>query len=188
MTERLRRMLPGALDAEQRRLYDRVLGGPRASTARVVELTDADGGLYGPFNAWLLSPNFGSAIESLGAAIRFAAVFDARLRELAILSVANDADSEFELYAHEALGRAAGLTDAELAALRAGTVPESCSPDERLALELVTELRRTGDLSDESHRRAVARFGERGLFELVTLVGFYSMLALQLRVYRTPPP
>jgi len=35
---------------------------------------------------------------------------------------------------------------------------------------------------------AVGHLGPSGLFELLTLVGYYATLALQLRVFRAPAP
>jgi len=36
--------------------------------------------------------------------------------------------------------------------------------------------------------RAVGQAGAAGVFELLTLVGYYATLALQLRVFRVPAP
>ncbi len=47
---------------------------------------------------------------------------------------------------------------------------------------------RAGDLDDEAYAAGVAGLGEAGLFELVTLVGYYRLAALQLRVFRIDPP
>jgi 4-carboxymuconolactone decarboxylase len=188
MTERLNRLHPDQLDADQQAVYASITGGPRASTKRVVRLADDDGGLFGPFNAWLLSPPMGAALDALGAAIRFSSSFDARLRELAILVTANHFTSEFELFAHEALGRDAGITDDEINALRQGEVPGTCSSSEVAALQFVQSVLRAGDSTDDQYDRAVEAVGVRGAFELTTLVGFYSLVAMQLRLYRVEPP
>ena len=45
-----------------------------------------------------------------------------------------------------------------------------------------------GDLDDSAYDAAVDALGEDGLFELLTLVGYYGALALQLRVFRVPVP
>ena len=41
-----------------------------------------------------------------------------------------------------------------------------------------------GDLDDELWDEASAALGADGVFELTVLVGYYSTLALQLRVFR----
>ena len=119
--------------------------------------------------------------------MRYDTGLDDRCREIAILVVAAHWRSAFEWYAHEAVGRAAGLTDAELAALREGRHAELAGREAvvaRTAAALVTR----GDLDDAEYGEAVGHLGPAGLFELLTLVGYYATLALQLRVFRVPAP
>ncbi|HEV7207118.1 MAG TPA: carboxymuconolactone decarboxylase family protein, partial [Mycobacteriales bacterium] len=73
-------------------------------------------------------------------------------------------------------------------ALRDGQQPDLEDPDEAIALSTVRALLDRGDLSDEEYQAARGQLGERVLFELITLVGFYALIALQLRVYRVPLP
>jgi 4-carboxymuconolactone decarboxylase len=184
---RLPRFEPSALDAEQRSLYDAIAGGRRAQGPQLFRLADADGRLEGPFNAFLLQPRLGSALQALGASVRYETGLDDRCREIAILVVAAHWRSDFEWYAHEAVGRAADLGDAELAALREGSHAELAGRESvvaRTAAALVTR----GDLDDAEYGEAVSHLGPAGLFELLTLVGYYATLALQLRVFRVPAP
>ena len=168
---------PDDLDGARRELYDRIAGGPRASGPQLFALTDVDGGLHGPFNAMLYAPRVGDALQSLGAAIRYGSSLGDRVREIAILAVAGHADSDFERYAHEAIGRAIGLDDALLAALRSGAEVALDDPAERAALATVRALLRTGDLDDAEYDAARAVLGEPAIVELTTLVGYYAMLA-----------
>ena len=184
---RLPKFEPPALDAEQRSLYDAIAGGRRAQGPQLFRLADAAGRLEGPFNAFLLQPRLGSALQALGASVRYDTGLDDRCREIAILIVAAHWRSDFEWHAHEAVGRAAGLGDAELAALREGCHAELAGRESvvaRTAAALVTR----GDLDDAEYGEAVGHLGPAGLFELLTLVGYYATLALQLRVFRVPAP
>jgi 4-carboxymuconolactone decarboxylase len=115
--------------------------------------------------------------------VRFATALSPRVRESAILLVANHWGSAFERMAHEAVGLANRLDDDDVAALRRGDVPASADDAERAALELVRDLIR-GDVSDEEWQRWVPVVGHRAVFELSTLVGYYATLALQLRIFR----
>jgi 4-carboxymuconolactone decarboxylase len=184
MGVRLGGLLPADLDEEQAEVYRAITGGARASGPRAFPLTDEEGRLRGPFNAMLLSPPVGFAAQALGAAVRYNSSLNARVREMAILAVAAHWDSAFERQAHEAVGRtSAGLAESEMTALRTGRMPELTEPAERAALRATKALLRHGTLSDDEYADAVAAIGERGVFELTTLVGYYSMLALQLRVF-----
>lgn len=180
---RLEPIAPEEQDPEQRGLYDSITGGPRATGQQHFPLTTASGGLTGPFNAFLLSPKVGAALEQLGAAVRYQTSISDRTRELAILAVAAHTDSSFEWSAHEGVGRAAGLTDAEIEAVRWGQVPDLCDPIERAAAHLVKALLE-GDVGDTDWDRWAAPLGSAVVFELSTLVGYYSTLALQMRVFR----
>ncbi|MFG2795216.1 carboxymuconolactone decarboxylase family protein [Streptomyces pseudovenezuelae] len=188
MTARLAGLLPGELDEQQSEVYRAVTGGPRAAGPQAFPLTDADGRLRGPFNAMLLSPPVGMAVQAVGAAVRYESVLSDRVREMAVLVVAAYWGSAFEWQAHEAVGRTRGLTEPELQALRAGGLPDLPDPAERAALHATATLTRSGALSDGAYEETVAAWGERGLFELTTLVGYYALLALQLRVFSGEGP
>src|SRR6185503_15995683 len=96
--------------------------------------------------------------------------------------------SAFEWYAHAAVGRHIGLTAAELDAVRDRRFDALPTEHERVVAETTHALATLGDLDDAQYQRAVTAFGPKGLFELLTLVGYYGTLALQLRVFRIGPP
>jgi 4-carboxymuconolactone decarboxylase len=177
------------MTTEQRDLYREILGGPRGQGPRAVQLSSGAGGLAGPFNAMLYAPPVGHALQELGVAIRFRTELAPRVRELAILVVAQVWDSGYERASHEPIGREAGLTEAEIEALRVGADPGFADKQEQVAYSVVRAL--TGpaaDLDDEEYHTAVTVLGEQALVELSALVGYYATLALQLRVFRVPAP
>lgn len=188
MTRRLRKLDVRALDDEQRALYREVVSGPRSRGPQSFALRDEAGRLEGPFNAMLLSPRLGGALQALGARVRYSARLSDRARELAILAVGYAWRSDFEIYAHERVARSAGRTDAELAAVRDGRFGELGDPAERLVALLARALATRSDLTDQEYQAGRDSFGDEGLFELTTLVGYYATLALQLRVFRVPVP
>ena len=151
------------------------------------DLVADDGRLAGPFNAFLLQPELGTHLERLGAAIRFGTSLPDRSREIAILTVAAHWGCEFEQHAHEAIGRSIGLTDAELLAIRTASVesdPALSDPADRLVVRAVRSLLTRGDIEDDDFIAIEQRAGTAGIFELTTLVGYYTTLALQLKVFR----
>jgi 4-carboxymuconolactone decarboxylase len=184
---RIPRLEPSALDDDQRSLYDVIAGGRRAQGPQLFRLADSEGRLEGPFNAFLLRPRLGSALQALGSSVRYDTGLDDRCREIAILVVAAHWRSAFEWYAHEAVGRSVGLDDAGLAAIRDGRYT-ALAAHEALVARTVAALVTRGDLDDAEYREAAGQVGTAGVFELLTLVGYYATLALQLRVFRVPPP
>ncbi|MEQ4721896.1 carboxymuconolactone decarboxylase family protein [Nonomuraea sp. B19D2] len=177
---------PPSLTAEQRAVYDEIAGGPRA--AGPFRLTGPEGRLEGPFNAMLTAPGVGGPLQRLGAAIRYATDLPARWREIAILEVAVARRSDFEWYAHERVGRNAGLTDEELAALRSGADAGTFDEGERTVRAACRSLILRRGLDDDLYARAEATLGTGRLYELVVLVGYYDTLALSLTAFRTPLP
>jgi 4-carboxymuconolactone decarboxylase len=184
---RIPKLSPSALDDEQRSLYEAIAGGRRAQGRQLFRLADEEGRLEGPFNAFLLQPRLGWALQALGSSVRYDTELDDRCREIAILVVAAHWRSDFEWYAHEAVGRAAGLDDAELAAVRNGG-NAALAGREAVVARTAAALLDRGDLDDAEYHEAVGQIGTEGLFELLTLVGYYATLALQLRVFRVPAP
>ncbi|MDX2376392.1 carboxymuconolactone decarboxylase family protein [Microbacterium sp. LRZ72] len=182
MSHRLQPLRPDRMSAEQRALYDDIMTGPRAQGPQHFALTADDGSLRGPFDALLRSPGVGGALQGLGAAIRYRAELAPRERELAILLVATHWDCDFERESHEAIARAAGFSPDEIEATRRSDASRFTGSEEMIARTVLELL--AGDLSDELWSTAQVHLGEATIFELTTLVGYYSTLALQLRVFR----
>ena len=178
---------PADLDGRQRRLYAAIVGG-RASVATIVRLTDDEGHLTGPFNAMLLNPELGTALQELGVALRHRGALSPRSREMAILVVAAHWQCEFELNAHSLIGAQVGLTRVELDALRAVAPIRLHDDEEAAVLTAARTLVRTTDLSESDYDAAVSALGPAKLFELSTLVGYYSLLALQMRIFGVSRP
>jgi 4-carboxymuconolactone decarboxylase len=184
--QRLPALHPDHLTDEQRHVYDAIVGGPRPG--HVFSFVDGEGRLLGPFNAMLYSPAVGDPLQDLGAALRFRTSFTTREREIATLVVAAHLRSDYEWYAHERIGRRAGLADAELSALRTGGEPVLAGARERIVYEAARALAADGDLPGPVFTEAAATLGRPAVVELVTLVGYYSALALQMRVFRVGVP
>lgn len=174
---------PAELTAEQREYYDRLLSGPRSKDS----LTDEHGRLNGPFNACLLDPRIGTAIEQLGAILRFGTpALSGRQREIAILEIARFEKSDYEWRSHSRTGMAAGLRSEEIQAIRDGHEAPTFSPVERLTRRVVQTLVTERDLSDALFDEAADCLGLVTVFDLVSLVGHYQHTALALRVWRVP--
>ncbi len=177
------RLRPQELDPAQQALYRSITEGPRGQGPRLFALTDDEGALQGPFGGFLLSPVVGDALQGVGAAVRYGSGLGDRLRELAILAVAAAQDSAFERRAHEAVGAVCGLSEEEMRAVREGGDLALEDPVEAAGLRVVRALL-AGDVDDDTWAACVPPLDSAAVFELITLVGYYSTLALQMRVLR----
>ena len=176
------------LEPAQRALYDAITGGPRASQAGTVPITDSDGRLLGPFAVMLLAPEVGNAMQQVGVKIRFGAALTGRERELGILSVAGVLRSDFERLAHEPAARTLGLAQEQINAALAGRIPDGLSADEAMVCRLARVMTADRTLPDEDYSDGIAALGRERLAELTLLVGYYGSLALALAVFRPVLP
>jgi alkylhydroperoxidase family enzyme len=188
MTGRFTSPAPGEMTEEQQALYKLFASGRRAQPGSAFSLVDETGRLTGPPAAWVLVPSFGRALEQLGGAVRYERTLPARASEIAILLVGHHHRSPFEVHAHTRAGAAAGLSQADLDALAAGQPPALTTEEERVIYAVTRQILADGTVNDAEYARAASVLGTAGLFELTTLIGWYTMLAFQLSVFSVLPP
>lgn len=177
--ERVPRLPPNTLDAQQRQLYEAIVGGPRARQASVLPVIDAQGSLEGPFGPLLHAPHLGAAVQQLGAVIRSGLRTSDRAREIATLWCAAVSCSRYEIEAHRRLGLGAGLTVEEVQSLVAGVLPATISDRERaFAQAAAREVWSDDDFADAS---SVLTSGE--IVEATVLGGYYRLLANLLSAF-----
>jgi len=174
------------LTPEQRALSDAIKSGPRAKLAS--SGASKPGPLGGPFNVWLRSPGVGNLVQQLGEEIRFRSSLAGKLNELAILVTARNWTSQYEWVAHHKLALEGGLDPKIAEDIAQGRRPANMDADETLVYEFSTELQTSQGVSDSMYARAVARFGERGVVDLITVNGFYVLVSMCLNVDKTPVP
>lgn len=174
------------LDTQQRVLYDEILSG-RAALSTHTGLTGPQGQLLGPFDPLLRSLEVGAAVQQLGLALRHKTTLPAVATETAILTVAISSGAEFEWYAHSAIVRSRELlSEDDIKQIRDVRLPQD--EDAALAWELTQVLLTHSPISADQKDRALARWQERGLVELVCMVGHYSNLAILLCGLNISPP
>src|SRR3712207_17465 len=120
--ERLPPLSPERMTPRQREVADAIAGGPR-------------GGLRGPFQAWLRSPEVADRFQRVGEYVRFHTSIPAALNEIAILVTAREWTAQFEWFAHRALAMKAGLPPAIAEAIARGERPAGRSEERRVGKE-----------------------------------------------------
>ena len=173
--ERLPPLAPERMTPRQREVAEAIAGGPR-------------GGLRGPFQAWLRSPEVADRFQRVGEYVRFNSSIPPALNELAILVTAREWTAQFEWYAHNALAMKAGLPPAIAEAVARGERPAGMDADQRVVYDFSTELHRDKSVSDAAYAAVVERFGEQGAVDLIAACGYYVAVAMTLNVSRVPLP
>lgn len=172
---RYRELNPADLDAEQLRIFD-AIGRPRA------------GAVPAPFHIYVESPELAETAQAVGAFCRYRTGLPPRLSELAILTTASFWGAEYEFGVHAGEARKAGVPEFEIEALAAGRRPDFTDDDAALVHDFSAAIYQHKDVPDDLFAAAVTRFGRRTVIELTGLLGYYSMLAIALRVFRVPSP
>jgi 4-carboxymuconolactone decarboxylase len=80
----------------------------------------------------------------------------------------------------------AGIPETVIAALRDGRTPEFSDAESKLIYDFATTFFETRDVPDALFDKAVAQFGRRKVVELAGVLGYYSSLAILLRIFRVP--
>jgi 4-carboxymuconolactone decarboxylase len=159
----------------QRAVADAIMSGPRKR-------------MSGPFNAWLRSPELADRLQKVGEYVRFNTSLDRRLNELAIIMTAQHWGTQYEWYAHAPLAIKAGLDPAIVAAIGSGRKPDNMKDDEAIVWEFTTQLRRDHGVDDAIYAKAIEKFGEQGVMDLVAVNGYYDVVSMTLNVAHVAPP
>lgn len=170
------------LTPDGKAVWDSVVG------TRGDQLVNEDGGLVGPFNAFVTAPNLGRHLSALGATVRFGTSIERRLSELAIITVGAKWKAEFEWWAHARMARRHGVTDAVVDAIARGDEPSFAADDERAIYAVASQLVRTGRIDQNAYDAARELLGDAGLVELVSLCGYYTLVSFVLNAFDVPLP
>lgn len=171
--ERLPMPADEAMNAQQREAAQALIAGPRK-------------GVYGPFLPLLRSPQLLERVARVGEYLRFDSVLEVRIRELVTCAAARHVTNQFEWRMHAPLALKAGVSAATIEALRVGARPRQLPADEEIALDFSRELLATHGVSDPTYAAALQHFGEQGVVELATLVGYFVMVSWLMNVAHTP--
>jgi 4-carboxymuconolactone decarboxylase len=141
--------------------------------------------VFGPFAALLRSPEVMLRASAMGDYLRFRSALPPRLNEFAIILVARHWTQQFEWQTHYPAALRAGL-DPEIAkAVADGRRPDGMSDNEQIIYDFLTELFHNASVSDPTYARAISRFGEQGVIDLLGVAGYYTFLSLVMNATRT---
>jgi 4-carboxymuconolactone decarboxylase len=166
------------LDDDQRALLESMRSGPRGGRVK----------LGGPFGVYTLAPKFGELTQQLGAHVRFNTAVEPRLSEFAILCTARMWRAQYEWHAHAPIAEQAGVKAQTIGDIKAGRAPRKAAKDERAIFDLIQELYKKRRVSERTYKRVQAVLGDRGIVELVGILGYYTGVSMMLNVFNVPLP
>jgi 4-carboxymuconolactone decarboxylase len=167
---------PTDLVGAQRQLFDKMTSTvvPWARDTGFRSTTD-DGRFIGPFNPAVMGEWKHTSLSP-------------RLREVVILAVGAVWQSEYELYAHSAAARKAGISDEAVRVLASGGIPQELDKDEKIAAALTRQLSTAHRVDETLYRQAENCFGTKGLNDIAILIGIYHAVCTTLNLFEIPAP
>lgn len=172
---RLKELSENELDDAQRKVYRNIAGGVRGS-------------VRGPFAVLLRCPELTDRVQKLGEYCRFQSSLSPRISEFTIIITAREWTSEIEWAAHSKLAVKGGLGEDVVEDLRLGRRPKGMKEDESAAYQFCIELHQKKEVSDATYAVALKHFGENGVVDLMAISGYYTLVAMVLRVSQKPLP
>jgi len=138
----------------------------------------------GPFNAYARSPGLGLLLLQVSDYVRFNSSLPPRLSEFAIMIAARQWSQPYEWRAHYPLAIKGGLDRQILVDLGAGSRPQGMKEDETALYDFCAELYRDKNVNDATFQAALAKFGERGIMDLIGIIGYYDLVSMALIVQK----
>ena len=159
----------------QKKYAEEIIKGPR-------------GALYGPFVPLIRSPELMDRAQRVGEYLRYKSAIGTKLSELVILITARQWTQQVEWAIHESIAIKAGIKAEVVRAIADGRYPTDMSEDEQIVYDLCTELHVNKSIADATYARAVKRFGEQGVIDMLGINGYYTFLAMIMNGTRTAVP
>ncbi len=169
---------PEALTPEQRAEYEAFTKARRPR---------ADGSLGGPFDPWLTNPELFQRLRGLGNMLWLRTSLDRGLIELAICVTGRVWEANVEWAAHAPRALEYGIPQSVLDDVMAQRRPDG-TPEQQLIYDVCIAMHRDHRLDRPLYDAGVAAFGERGLAELMAVIGYYTLVSMTLNAFRVPTP
>jgi 4-carboxymuconolactone decarboxylase len=171
---RLLELPPEKLTTEQKTVFDQLVAGR--------------GRILGPYKIWIHSPTVASGMEHIGTFLNKRASLSKREVEIGILVIAQHWDADYVRQAHIREGKAAGLSQDTIDAVLAGRDPKLTDPHENAVHRFAAALVARKKLTDAEFAEIEKVIGRNGVAEVLVLIGYYTSVALGMKVHEVPIP
>jgi 4-carboxymuconolactone decarboxylase len=141
-----------------------------------------------PYRAYIRNPELAPRLSALSDYLRWNTTLPPRLSEFAILLTARQWTAQYEWFAHYPLALKAGLDPKILGDVAAGRRPETMREDEAALYDLVTALYRDKKVGDAVYKAAVDKFDERGVMDIIGIIGYYDLVSMTLITMQAGAP
>ena len=141
-----------------------------------------------PYRAYVRNPDLAPRLSALSDYLRWNTSLPPRLSEFAILITARQWTAQYEWFAHYPLALKGGLDPKILSDVAVGKRPENMKDDEAALYDLVMALYRDKQVSDPVYAAAREKFGERGIMDIIGIIGYYDLVSMTLITMQAGAP
>ena len=161
---------------------------PEQRSACAEAVAGIRGRVPAPMIAWIQNPELAARAQKLGELLRYQTTLEPRLSELAILVCARHWTSHHEWAAHKREALKAGMAPEVIAAIAARRTPALGDARERAVYDVASTLLASGRVPAPFYEQGLAVLGQRGMVELVGILGYYCLVALTLNAFELGLP
>jgi 4-carboxymuconolactone decarboxylase len=149
-------------------------------------MVETRGRLPGPNKIYIHNPKLANVMGPLGAYFRTGYSLSEREREIAVVITTSKFHSAYPTSSHEQAARNAGIPAEKVEAILSGLPTSFSDTREQVVYEMATCLTNARWVSRGLYDRAVEALGHEGITDVITLMGFYSSVAMTLAFYDVP--
>ena len=171
---RIEDIAPEAMTGEQKKVFEQLVAGR--------------GKILAPYRVWIHSPDVASRMESIGTYLNKRSTLTTREVEIVILVIARHWQSPYVIHAHIIALLEAGVAREQVDAIVAGKDPHLTDPHEKAVYDFSAEVVGGSKLSDERFAELAKALRRDSLAEVLVLLGYYSSVALAMKVHDMPIP
>jgi 4-carboxymuconolactone decarboxylase len=165
------------LTPEQKAWADSITAPPRNA-----KFTNA------PYRAYIRNPDLAPRLTAMTDYLRWKTSLPPRLSEFAILITARQWTAQYEWYAHYPLAMKAGLDPKIADDIAHGVRPAAMKDDETALYDLAMALYRDKKVPDTVYKAALDKFGERGIMDIIGIMGYYDITSMTLITMQAEAP
>jgi 4-carboxymuconolactone decarboxylase len=141
-----------------------------------------------PYRAYIRNPDLAPRLTAMSEYLRWNTSLPPRLSELAILITARQWTAQYEWFAHYPLALKGGLDPGIANDIAAGRRPANMKDDEAALYDLAMALYVDKKVSDPVYKAALEKFGERGIMDIIGIIGYYDITSMTLITMQAGAP
>ena len=152
------------------------------------EIETSRGGVARNYAALLNNPQAAGRMATLGGYARFETPLDSRVKTLAILTAAREANGHYVWTVNQRGAHEAGISDAIISAIHEFRAPVGLDAKDANVVQFVLELLRQHRVSDATFEALRSQVGDAGIIDVLVVVGYYHTLAHSLQALEVELP